>query len=167
MRTVWPKTLGARARCVASRAFSLIELASVVVIIAIISAVAIPRFGNSIALRRVEGAALRIAADLELARQHAMTASTDQEVRFLGGKNPGYTLVGLTHPDHPDQEYAVSQADDLNEAEGVSIDFGGDLVLIFDMYGKPDSGGTVEIRVGDHYRTITLDAETGRASISE
>jgi prepilin-type N-terminal cleavage/methylation domain-containing protein len=154
-------------RRVASRAFSLFELAIVTAIIAIFAAIAIPRFGSSIALRQVEGAALRIAADLELARRHAMTASINQEVRFVGGQNSGYTLVGLTHPDNSGEEYVVSQAGDLNNVEAVSIDFGGDLVVIFDMYGKPDSGGTVEIRAGDHYRTVTLDAETGRPSVSE
>ena len=109
MRTIWPRTLGARARNVASPAFSLIELVMVVAIMAIISAVAIPRLGDS----------------------------------------------------------AVSQADDLNHAEGAWVNFGEDLVLIFDMYGKPESGGTVEIRVGDHYRTITRDTERVRASVSE
>ncbi len=150
-----------------ARAFSLVELLAVVAIIAILSAMAIPRFGNSIALRSVEGAARRIAADLELARQHAMTASTTQEVRFLEGGEPVYQLVGLPHPDHPDERYVVSLPDDLNKAEPVSAKFGDDTVVVFDMYGVPDSGGTVVIHVGDHYRTITLDADTGQTSISE
>jgi type II secretory pathway pseudopilin PulG len=167
MRTTWSKVVKRCAQRVALRAFTLFEMVTVATIIVIISAMAIPRFGNSIALRRVEGAAQRIAADLELAQRHAMTASTSQEVRFVAGNSPAYRLVGLSHPDHPDQEYAVSQADDLNGAEGVAIDFGGDLVVNFDMYGKPDSGGTVEIRVGNKFRTITLDAETGLPSISE
>lgn len=135
-------------------------------ILSIVSAIAIPRYGNSIALHRVEAAARRIAADLDLARNHAMNASAPQEVQFNAANDPGYTLVGLAHLDHPVDEYTVSADRDLDGAEGVSIDFGGDLSVIFDIYGKPDSGGTVQIRVGAHNRTITLDAETGRASIS-
>jgi type II secretory pathway pseudopilin PulG len=146
--------------------FSLAELVIAFVIVLTFAGIAIPRFGNSIALQRVEAAARRISNDLVYARQHAMTTSTNQEVRFAAANDPGYTLVGMQHLDRSADEYAVSAARDLDGAEGLSIDFGGDLSVIFDIYGKPDSGGTVQIRVGIHDRTITLDAETGRASIS-
>ena len=146
--------------------FSLVELIIVLTIIVTLSAIAIPRFGNSIALRRVEAAARRISTDLEYARQHAIATSTPQEVRFLASNDPGYTLVGVQHLDRSAAEYAVAAARDLDGAEGVSIDFGGDLSVVFDIYGKPDSGGTVQIRVGNYARTITLDAETGRTAIS-
>ncbi|MFH0980184.1 MAG: prepilin-type N-terminal cleavage/methylation domain-containing protein [Planctomycetota bacterium] len=156
-----------RAIRLVTRAFSLVELALVIAIIAILSAVAIPRFANSITLQSVDGAARRIAADFELARGHAMTASVSQTVRLHGGSDPGYTLVSLQHPDHPLQPYTVSLAKDCNGAERVSYDFGGDLELVYDMYGVPDSAGQFLIRVGAHYRTITVDVQTGRASVSE
>lgn len=147
--------------------FSLVELVIVLVIVSTLSAIAIPRFSNSLAIRRVDAAARRISADLDLAQQHAMTASTSQEVRFVASNDPGYTLVGMRHLDHSAEEYAVSRTRDLNGAEGVAIDFGGDQVVVFDIYGRPDSGGTVQIRVGDQSRTIAVDAETGLVSVSK
>jgi prepilin-type N-terminal cleavage/methylation domain-containing protein len=151
---------------VALRGVSLSELVAVLTIIAIIAALAAPRFGNSIALHRVEAAARRIAADLELARSHAIYASVSQQVQFVGGSNPGYTVTGYTDLDHSAQEYVVAKDGDLHGVEAVSVDFGGDLVVIFDMYGLPDSAGTVVIQVGSQSRTITLDADSGEATIS-
>jgi hypothetical protein len=94
-----------------------------------------------------------------------MTTSSSQEVRFLeGAGGPRYHLVGLTHPDSADEAYEIVFTDDLYGAEYVSHDFGGDDQLFFDMYGMPDSGGSIVISVGGHVRTVTIDAETGRAS---
>lgn len=144
--------------------FSLIELLVVLAIVSTLSAIAIPRFANSLTLRRVDAAARRIQSDLELAKKHAMTTSTNQEVRFVGGSDPGYTLVGITHLDLSAEEYVVSRDRDLHGAVGLTIDFGGDAVVMFDMYGMPDSGGTVLIRIGSHTRAVTIDGETGRVS---
>ncbi len=150
----------------AGRAFTLIEVVMVVIILGILGAIAMPRVSNSITLHSVNGAARRIAADLDFARQHAMTASTSQTVQFSGGANAGYLLLGIPHPDHSHLAYRVVLAHDGHGAKVVSADFGGDSEIIFDMYGVPDSGGSVVIRVGDRYRTITVDADTGRASVS-
>ena len=148
-------------------AFTLIEVLLVLAIVAVVSAIAAPRFASSVTLHRVEGAAHRVAADLELAREHAMATSASQTVTFQDGADPGYTLVGLTHPDHPDQEYTVSLSDGYDAVQIISVDFDGDAEIVFDMYGRPDSGGGVRLRVGDHYRTVEVDEETGRASVSE
>jgi|CXWL01.1.fsa_nt_gi prepilin-type N-terminal cleavage/methylation domain-containing protein len=151
--------------------FSMVELFCVVVIIGILSAMAVPRFGNSIALHSADAAARRIAADIELARRHALTTSTSQTVRLQSGKLANYTLVGVPHPNHPRQPYTVSLAKDCYGVGLESYDVGGDLELVFDMYGVPDSAGQLVIRIGAHTRTIAIDAKTGRtmfdASVSQ
>ncbi|MEK6674332.1 MAG: prepilin-type N-terminal cleavage/methylation domain-containing protein [Planctomycetota bacterium] len=148
-------------------AFTLVEMVAVMVIIAVLSAMAVPRFGNSIALHSVDGAARRIAAEWDLARRIAMTKSQSKTIRLTNGTDPGYSLVGVPNPDHKAKTYSVSFAKDCHGVERVSYDFGGDLDLIFDMYGVPDSAGQLVIRLGAHQRTIAIDAQTGRASVSE
>ncbi len=143
-------------------AFSLIELIVVVVVTAILAAIAVPRFGNSMAIHRVDTAAQRIAADLTLAQRRARMTSASQRVVFKPADDT-YELIGVNHMDHVDQAYVVSLAAAPYRVEIVSADFGGDSEVNFDGYGAPDSGGTVIIRVGDFLRQIDLDADTGKA----
>ncbi len=162
--------MGTRRRCVrlvirrVTRAFSLVELVLVIAIIGVLSAIAVPRFGNSIALHSVDGAARRIAADLKLARRQAMMTSTSQTFRTDAA---GYSLIGMPHLDHPNQEYRVQLDQDCHGAAWVSVNVGGDQDLVFNMYGVPDSAATLIIQVGDETRTITVAAETGRVDVLE
>ena len=79
-----------------------------------------------------------------------------------------YFFDGTPHPDAPARNYEVILGEEPYGAKIVSIDFSGygdkDRV-IFDVFGVPNSGGTVVISVGSHVRTITVDADTGKASV--
>ena len=143
--------------------FSLAELLCVVVIIGILSAIAVPRFSNSIALQRVDAAARRIVVDLKLAQREAKVTSSTQTVQFTNDN--AYELVGMPHPDHSGLPYKVDLGDEPYGTRDVSADFGGDSEIIFDMYGMPDSGGSVVIRVGNHLKTVSVDPDTGKASV--
>lgn len=149
------------------RGFTLVELVLVLAIIGLLSSMAVPRFGESVARQSADGAARRIAADLAYARRHAMAASTSQVFRVTKTANPIYELVGLRHPDHPSKSYVVYFDADCHGATLDSYDFGGDSDLIFDMYGVPDSAATIVILIGSQQRMITVDAQTGAATISE
>ncbi len=152
-----------KSRCRSCRGFSLAEVVCVLVIIGTLAAIAAPRFGNSIALQHVEAASRRVIVDLAFAQRLARTADASRTVRFDPSADV-YTLIGVTDPDHAAQEYGVSLAEEPYSVEMISADFGGDLDVIFDLFGVPDSGGSVEVRVGNHVRTITVDADTGKAT---
>lgn len=155
---------GRLAAAASPRGFSLMELFLVLAILGVISAIAIPRFGGSMALHRLDAAARRIAADLKLARNRAMTTSANQIFRIDGA---GYSLIGMPDPDHPAQEYRVPLAEACHGAAWIYIDAGGDSDLVFNMYGAPDSAATLRIRLGDTSRTIVVAADTGRVEIQE
>ena len=144
-------------------AFSLAELICVIVIISIITAIAAPRFSNSLALQHIEAAGRRIVVDLAFAQRQAKSSNASQTVRFDPAAGT-YLLIGMPHPDHAAREYGVSLQEEPYRATLVSADFGGDQEIVFDVFGVPDSGGSVVIRVGNHVRTIVVDADTGKAT---
>ena len=146
------------------RAFTYVELISVVFIIGILSAIVAPRFFESLSYHRAEAAARRIKTDLDLARRRARTTSASQTVTFLPNAD-SYSLNGVDHMDHVGLAYEVDISAVPYEASIVSADFGGDAVLVFDGYGVPDSAGQVVVQAGETKRTVSVDAETGRATI--
>ena len=154
--------------CVSSathrRAFTYIELVTVVIIIAILGAIVAPRFVASLSFHRVEAAARRIKTDLELARQHARTTGASQTVKFLP-ETDSYILIGMDHLDHPDQTYSVDISAVPYEATIVSAVFGAAAVLIFDGYGVPSTAGDVVVQAGASKRTISVDPVTGKVTI--
>ncbi len=146
------------------RAFSLIELVTVMIIIGILASMAVPRFANYTSRHRVEAAARRIVADLSLARRQARMTSASRTVEFDVTADD-YRLVGTPDPDRPSAEYRVSLGVEPYRATIVSADFGGDATLVFDGYGAPDSGGTVVVQAGTNQQSVTVDPDTGRGSI--
>lgn len=152
---------GARTRR-GSPAFTLVELLIVLAIIAIGAAIAVPRYGSSIAHFQAQTGARRIEADLKYAQGAAKAASASRTVTFNA----------------PAAEYAVSSVRALNTTGGYTVrlgeepyrvaisavNFGGDAVVTFDGFGRPDSGGVVAVRRGDVGWQVTLVAETGAVS---
>jgi len=155
-----------RPKPAARTAFSLLELVVVVVIIGIVSAIAVPRYANALAHHRVDAAARRIVVDLSLAQRQARISSTSQAVEFeVGVGESAYRLSGMPHLDRSGEEYAVLLYQEPYHATIVSADFGGNKEIVFDGFGVPDSGGVVIVQVGNYQKTITVDAETGQASV--
>ncbi len=146
------------------RAFTLIELVTVVIIIGLLASMAIPRYANFTGRQRVDAAARRIAVDLSFAQQRAQSSSTSQTVQFDVAEN-SYRLIGVPDQDRPGVEYAVSLSNEPYRAEIISADFGGDGLVVFDGYGTPDSGGTVIVQWGSIQKTVVLDADTGKANV--
>jgi len=155
----------AQHRC---RAFTYLELILVIAILGIVASIAVPRFGNFIAHRHIDAAAIRIATDLAFAQREAKFSSATQTVSFNVGTD-SYTLVGMEDPDHAGREYAVPLTEGPYNATIISADFGGDVEVVFDGYGVPvlDSDGTIVIAVGNYRKTLTLDAQTGRVTVSD
>lgn len=148
-----------RTRPPRARAFTLVELLAVMVIIGIMAGIAVPRLVTSISLQRLEGAARRITTDLAYAQRQARFTSSSKTVKF-NTATESYTLAGIPDPDHPAVDYAVSLGEEPYGANIVSASFGALPTLTFDGFGRPDNGGTVVIAVGKMKKTLTLDAAT-------
>jgi prepilin-type N-terminal cleavage/methylation domain-containing protein len=157
-------TIEARARR-RTPGFSLIELVLVMTIIAVLSAIAVPRYADALARYRADAAANKIVADLGYARKLARSTSTSVSVRI----NPNMDqlrLIDIPDPDFPGRLHTTTELwNRPYHAKVTSSNFGGDLKIIFDGYGVPDSGGTAVLTVGSETRTIVLDPDTGKAVV--
>ncbi len=144
-------------------AFSLVELTLVLAIASILSAIAIPRYGNLITNYRIDAAANRIISDLTIAQSQARSSSTPQAVVFTSSTN-SYQLSGLTSMDSASRQYIINLANDPYQVTLVSASFGAGSTITFDIYGQPDNGGTITLRCGTRTTTVTVNASTGKAS---
>jgi Tfp pilus assembly protein FimT len=145
-------------------------MAMVIAIMALTAGIAAPRYARSLALYRATAAANRLAADLSLARVSARTTSATRSVDFAAPA-VGYTLAGLTDTEHPAATYAVSLAGDQYQVTALTpalaaVGTGSAVTSVgFDRFGAPDAGGTITVQVGDARRIVTVDANTGRATV--
>ncbi len=145
-----------------------VELLLVILILAIASTLVAPRMMATLQRQQVAAAALRLVADLNMARNAAMRSSTPHEVVFSVTDNV-YQLPNVPDLDRPNSIYRVALDKHGYGASLASVRFGedGDVDLAYNIYGIPDSGGTIVLRVGQHQRRVNIDASTGRASIDD
>src|SRR4051794_23119628 len=172
--TAHPRRAPAAARPRRARgAWSLVELAMCLAIMALVTGMALPRYARSLARYRADAAAKRVAADLALARLTARTTNTSQQVDFTtpAGLVVGYTLTNTNDPDRPGQTYVVDLGNTPYNATAVAATLtpagGGSAVskVTFDRYGAAGAGGTIRVTAGDVSRTVSLDVNTGRATV--
>lgn len=146
------------------RAFSLLEAVLVMAILAVVAAMAAPRYAQAVSRYGVDHAAKVLMNDLSIARQRARTLGARQTVVFSELAET-YEIAGLASLDAPVQPYRVSLASCSPRAEIVTARFGAGSAtsVTFDGYGVPDGGGSIVLQCGDARKTVTLDAATGRA----
>ncbi|MEL7089301.1 MAG: GspH/FimT family pseudopilin [Planctomycetota bacterium] len=144
--------------------FTLVELTLTLIIVGLVAAIGVPRYAHALANYRANAAAQRVVADIQHARAHAKAHSVDTTLRF-GTGNDRVLILEMEQLDDPNQAYTTDLAEEPYESQLTAADFDGDQYLIFDGYGRPDSGGTVTLRCGAARRVITVDPDTGKASI--
>ena len=148
-------------------AFTVIELVLVIATIAVLSAIAVPRYADALARYRADLAAKRVAADLMLARANARTTGTPQVVDFAAPAD-GYTLTGMPAPDGGAGDYAVRLSDEPYGAALDAVSFGDPPAtsVTFDRYGAPNVSGGVVVKAGRYQKTVSIDVVSGKAVIN-
>lgn len=147
------------------RGFTLIELVIVMVILGAIAGIAVPRLGSANLHYRVESAAWRIAADLASARQQARISGVRHKVTFDLSTHK-YSILRRSGDDSYD---LIEEVDLTLEPYGVgilSVDFEEHSDIKFDGFGVPNRGGSIVIQAGTHQKTITVDATSGRTTLT-
>lgn len=139
--------------------FSTLELVVVLAIIAVAAAVAMPRYGRSLARYRAEVGARCVVAALGQARERARATGSAWEVVFSAA---GYTVRPVTVID-PGDVTTVTLSREPYLANLQKVNMGGDTTVVFDGYGVPDSGGTLVVASGLGAFQVTLDPMAGKA----
>jgi prepilin-type N-terminal cleavage/methylation domain-containing protein len=143
--------------------FSLIELVLTIAIIAVLAAIAVPRFSLGASRYRADAAAGRIIADIATAQRRAHYTSSVQTLRFMPDE-ARYELLTMPDPDHPARAYLVQLAHEPYGARLEHVDFQ-DGRLSFDGFGRSSQSGTIILTVGNERRTIRFDGPTGKAVV--
>lgn len=146
-------------------AFTVVEIMLAVLIVGILTAGAAPRISLALRTARLDNACRRIKADLDWARQTALSKSSAVVVQFVPAAG-SYSIVGAKNLDRSTPGYTVSLTDAPLKCTINSAALGGDANIVFDQYGQPDSGGTIVVGAGGSVRTVTIDAATGRVTFS-
>jgi prepilin-type N-terminal cleavage/methylation domain-containing protein len=153
-----------RRRVVEVRAYTIIELVIVLLIMSIFAAVTAPSFMNSLLFHRVETAARRVKADIDYTRQRARLTSTPQSITFTTGAT--YTISGAKSLENINRAYTVNLKNSPYSLDSATANFSNMLVLTFDGYGTPTSGGTVVLAAKSHQCTVSVNSVTGVVTFS-
>jgi prepilin-type N-terminal cleavage/methylation domain-containing protein len=145
-------------------AFTLAELIIVVVIIAVISAIAVPRLNyGAIWKKKAEVTAGKIVADLRLARSHAISQAATNTVGF------SLNMVGA----EPYTSYQIKDLDTLEVIDTLTIDSdtscNGGSLFEFGPLGNLLQGSDTQITVSASGKvfTITVTPATGSVEFIE
>jgi len=149
-----------------SAGFSLVELTMVVAIVAIVSAIAVPRLSNATVRYQLDAAARRLTGDIEYAQQEAIASSSSRTLtfNFLG---MSYTITKRDSSGNASVVSVISLNDGPYRASSLTASIAGNTStpIIFDGFGKPNGAGTIQLKLGAETRIITMDGITGRLSV--
>ena len=142
-----------------TKGFTLIEMISVILVMGIMAAVAVPMFDTSTIDVSVAGDTVQ--SDIQYVQELAMTRITDPSITISITFTASATSYNV--PADPGGVYPLETR---NLPNGVSISTGGDIT--FNRFGERTaaSAGTIQLNAAGNPITITIEEITGRATVS-
>ena len=156
----------------APRAFTLVEIVIVVLILSIVATAAVPALSEAFVDLKLRSVARTLMADLNYARNLAITEGVSYGLTFTG---QGYSVIRFTDTADLDsasneviQHPMTRRAWTVNLASdriGFQANFAGDTVFYYDATGSPTSAGRIVITQGGLSVSVVVDASTGRITV--
>jgi prepilin-type N-terminal cleavage/methylation domain-containing protein len=169
---------GGRVWAGAARAFTLVELVAVLIVLGVLSAVAVVRLGDTTSVRR-SAAAQQALRDFTFAKERAMNTSVVHWLTFIGGASPSYAIsaeagVGAGYASRvalvePGTGRSMQRVFERDELAGVTLSFSASAVG-FGRLGRPlETTGAARttdatVTVGGTW-TVTITASTGAITL--
>lgn len=153
------------------RGITFIELMTVVAVIGIMSAMAVPSFLSYMPKLRVKSAARDVVSQLRLARSKAVSERRPYGVAFNIGNKSMIMFADTNDP--PSQSYSVSDslinADTLNSQIALNSCTYANNCVVFSSTGAASTSGDLQVVTGDGsiIMSINVLASTGRVRLSE
>lgn len=145
-------------------AFTLIELIMVLAILTIIAGVVAPKYASAVSRYRLDAAARRVAADIQYAQALARASGSTQIINFLPSNN-SYSIPSIQAGTTKGAVYSVRLDKPPYSVTLESASFAGSTDLQFGGFGFPADGGTVRVRAGADYKTLSIDVATGTVKV--
>ncbi len=131
--------------------------------VAIVAAIAAPRYALASSRYRAEAAARRIVEDLRLARSEARKVSASRMVVFdVSGDQ--LMIQSTADLNDPGAIYTTKLGDPPYQADITEVTLPGHM-LSYDGFGQPSSSGEIKVRVGSTVKIITIDGSTGEVQV--
>lgn len=168
-------------KCLGRQGFTLVEIIVVVIILSIAALLSIPMFASA-ADMQLTTAANMIAADIDYAKNLAITKQQNFSIVFRIDTD-SYEVrdednIPIEHPVNPGNLTVVFPSDSRTsrvDITSANFDANTDRALTFDYLGSPYSGltatnplnsGTITLAADDFTITITVEPVTGYVTIS-
>jgi prepilin-type N-terminal cleavage/methylation domain-containing protein len=159
-----------------TRAYTLVELLVVILILGIAASMVGPAMGGTGVLR-VQAAVRLLVADITEAQSEALAYQKGRALMFFPADNR-WEIIEVTGPVlQPALDIIRSSqivGGDFGDSRLASADFDGDTVLIFDEMGgpvttpqgnTPGANGVLRVTGSGQEFTITIEAYTGRVTV--
>ena len=146
----------------AGRGVTLVELVVVVIILAILGAVGVPRLAGVMRRQEFDNIARRVMEDIRLARTQAIVSKASCRVLFEPDQHR-YRIPEMVDRDHPSRAYVVPLDGSDASVSLAAADFAGAGTLLFSSLGVPQASGSVLLGNGVEEAVITV-SPTGRVT---
>ena len=177
-----------------STGFTLVEVVIVTLLLGIIAMLGLPTLNSAMVDSRLSAAVEETVNALQYAQLTSMTSGRETRVvigapedriavrqyrttadlfgggdELVAGDVEGGVYELMQYPLKKGTDYVIILPDE-SRFSGVDIsasDFNVEAPVFFDTLGAPSKGGTVTLALGDRQMVVTLDALTGKVTVSE